>query len=173
MGLTSTTSHHRRRSSVLVGDRARAQSRSESGEPYDERTDDFDEFEEGNKTSNGQVETKNFFSSPDEPLSDQSSTDESGSEFELDDMASDDPLHDDEETGLTAREKRQRRRRRRKQRRELDARIANHKISDSGRKLADRNVLKQLLINAGLIGLWYMFSLSISIVSVLFLSMTK
>ena len=37
----------------------------------------------------------------------------------------------------------------------------------SGLGLADRNVLRKLLVNAGLILLWYFFSLSISIVSTL------
>ncbi|KAK2754655.1 Triose-phosphate Transporter [Arachnomyces sp. PD_36] len=164
MGLTSTVSHHRRRSSVLVGDRVR--SHSESGEPYDERTDGIDEGEEeegGNRLNNGHTETKPPPISPDDPVSDQSSTDDSSVELELDDMASDDPLNDDEETGLTAKERRQRRRRRRRQRRELDARIANVKISESGRRLADQNVVKKLVFNAVLIGLWYIFSLSISI----------
>lgn len=148
-----------------MGDRARSQ--SESGEPYDERTDGIDEAEEGDKIKNGQVETKTPPIGPDDPVSDQSSTDDSSVEFELDDMASDDPLNDDEETGLTAKERRQRRRRRKRQRRELDARIANVKISDSGRKMADKNVVKKLVVNTVLIGLWYIFSLSISIVSVL------
>ncbi|KAK5801133.1 hypothetical protein VI817_003345 [Penicillium citrinum] len=83
---------------------------------------------------------------------------------ELDEMSSDDD-HYDEETGLTASQKRQRRRRRR-QRRKLDARIADTKSSRYAffqLGLADRNVLRKLLVNAGLILLWYFFSLSISI----------
>lgn len=169
MGLTSTVSHHRRRSSVLVGDRAR--SHSESGEPYDERTDGFDDEEAESRTNNnGHGEAKPPPIAPDDPVSDQSSTDDSSVELELDDMASDDALNDDEETGLTAKERRQRRRRRRRQRRELDARIANVKISESGRRLADKNVVKKLVFNATLIGLWYIFSLSISIVSIHFSS---
>lgn len=163
MALTSTASHHRRRSSVLVGDRAR--SLSESGELYDERTDGIDETVEGDRHSNGHVEAKALSMGPDDPVSGHS-TDDSGAEFELDDMASDDPMNDDEETGLNARERRQRRRRRKRQRRKLDARIADVRISDTSRKLADRNVIKKLLFNAVLIGLWYIFSLAISIVSI-------
>lgn len=83
-------------------------------------------------------------------------------------MSSDDDQYD-EETGLTANQKRQRRQRRR-QRRKLDARIADVKSSRFGLPslgLADRNVARKLLANAGLILLWYFFSLSISIVSTL------
>ncbi|KAJ5653708.1 hypothetical protein N7490_000711 [Penicillium lividum] len=79
------------------------------------------------------------------------------------DISSDDDQYD-EETGLTAHQRRQRRRRRR-QRRKLDARIADTKsfndIFQLG--LADRNVVKKLMANAGLILMWYFFSLSISI----------
>jgi solute carrier family 35 protein C2 len=80
-------------------------------------------------------------------------------------MSSDDDQYD-EETGLTANQKRQRRRRRR-QRRKLDARIADVKSTRSIFQLglADRNVVKKLSVNAGLILMWYFFSLSISIVS--------
>ncbi|KAJ5489463.1 transporter [Penicillium diatomitis] len=83
---------------------------------------------------------------------------------ELDEMSSDDDQYD-EETGLTASQKRQRRRRRR-QRRKLDARIADVKSSRFGLPslgLTDRTVARKLFVNAGLILLWYFFSLSISI----------
>lgn len=85
--------------------------------------------------------------------------------LELDPISSDDDQYD-EETGLTTSQRRQRRRRRR-QRRKLDARIADVKGHGSIREiLSDRNVVKRLLINGALILMWYMFSLSISIVSV-------
>ncbi|KAF7594212.1 Triose-phosphate Transporter [Aspergillus hancockii] len=74
--------------------------------------------------------------------------------------SSEDDLQDDEETGLTAKQRRQRRRRR-KQRRHLDARIAGGRVFSVG--LADRNVIRKLLANAGLILMWYFFSLAISI----------
>lgn len=82
--------------------------------------------------------------------------------LELDPMSSDDDQYD-EETGLTTSQKRQRRRRR-KQRRKLDARIADVKGHGGIREvLSDRTIVKKLLINGGLILLWYLFSLSISI----------
>ncbi|KAI5290030.1 Triose-phosphate Transporter [Ascosphaera aggregata] len=55
-------------------------------------------------------------------------------------------IRDDEETGLTAKERRQRARLRRQQRRELDSRIDTH-ISDDDKRVADRNVNKKLFIN--------------------------
>lgn len=101
----------------------------------------------------------------DTDASDPSSSAVETRELELDMMSSDDDQYD-EETGLTAHQKRQRRRRRR-QRRKLDARIADVKSSRSilQLNLADRDVIRKLLVNAGLILLWYFFSLSISIVS--------
>ncbi|KAK2778873.1 Triose-phosphate Transporter [Emmonsiellopsis sp. PD_33] len=83
--------------------------------------------------------------------------------LEMDFLASDDDFNDDEETGLTAKERRQRWKQRKRQRRELDARIVDGKISKDGKRLADAAVVKRLGLNAVLIGLWYIFSLSISI----------
>lgn len=86
---------------------------------------------------------------------------------EMDFLSSDDDLHDDEETGLTVKQRRQRRRRRH-QRQQLDARIAGGKAARhimGGLGMADRTVIKRLLVNAILISLWYFFSLAISIVS--------
>lgn len=68
----------------------------------------------------------------------------------------------DEETRLTKRERRQKRR----QQDQLDVRIGEHvAVSKHEARLADRDVIKKLLINSVLILLWYIFSLSISIVS--------
>ena len=106
-------------------------------------------------------------------------------EMELDKLASDFDLTDDEETGLTN-QHRTRRKRRKGKNTLLDKRVAegphDDKASQHDRKLADMNVLKSSAINALLIGLWlvfratslciylmiwcrYLFSLSISIVS--------
>ncbi|KAK3362157.1 triose-phosphate transporter family-domain-containing protein [Lasiosphaeria ovina] len=75
---------------------------------------------------------------------------------------SDEDLHDDEETGLT-RKDRQRKRRRRSRNRLLDQRIVREKALPQDKKEADRSVMKKLLVNASLIGLWYFFSLCISL----------
>lgn len=117
----------------------------------------------GDANSSKREEQKPLTNAEDADGSDLSSIAES---VEMDHMSTDDDI-DDEETGLTAKQRRQRRRRR-KQRRQLDARIADVKAPRSDpltTGLADRNVLRKLLVNAGLILLWYFFSLSISIVS--------
>ena len=90
-----------------------------------------------------------------------------GEEHEMDDLASDAGSEVDEETGLTAKENRKYLQKRR-QSVALDARIAgNTTITKEAEKIADQHVLKDLLVNAFLIGLWYIFALSISIVSVM------
>ncbi|SPN96818.1 related to vanadate resistance protein Gog5p, member of the triose phosphate translocater family [Cephalotrichum gorgonifer] len=76
--------------------------------------------------------------------------------------ASDDDLHDDEETGLTRKE-RERRRQRKARNTLLDQRIAPEKAPADEKGDAHDSMVKTLLINAGLIGLWYIFSLSISL----------
>lgn len=160
MGLSPGGSHHRRRSSVLTGPSRALQPASSS-----ERRDD------SLRPHGDAVPTK---WDDQEPLAaedtDTSELSSSAMETrELDEMSSDDDQYD-EETGLTASQKRQRRRRRR-QRRKLDARIADVKSSRFGLPslgLADRHVARKLLVNAGLILLWYFFSLSISVVSSLF-----
>lgn len=77
---------------------------------------------------------------------------------------SDEDLHDDEETGLTKQD-RKRKRAKRKRNTRLDNRIAREHISEEERKEADQNVTRKITINLVLIGLWYLFSLSISLVS--------
>lgn len=79
------------------------------------------------------------------------------------DGATDEDLHDDEETGLTVKDRR-RKRRKRNRNQLLDQRIARDNISQEEKQEADRNVARRLLINAVLIGLWYFFSLLISLV---------
>lgn len=155
MGLSAAGNHHRRRSSVLTGafrssQPSSAERRDESLRPGDGGHSKWDEQE--------------LLTAEDTDASDLSSS-TAVETRELDVMSSDDDQYD-EETGLTAHQRRQRRRRRR-QRRKLDARIADVKSSRSILQLdlADRNVVKKLLVNTGLILLWYFFSLSISIVS--------
>jgi solute carrier family 35 protein C2 len=77
----------------------------------------------------------------------------------------DDHFNSDEEAGLTPHQRKKLLHMRRRQRRQLDSRIVDLKISVSGRRLADRKVLKKLSINTVFILLWYIFSLSISVVS--------
>jgi hypothetical protein len=79
-------------------------------------------------------------------------------EHEMDEISSD----VDEETGLTA-EERQRHFEQKRQNENLDTRIAGNGSSAQSDS-ADKMVIRNLLINGALIGLWYIFSLSISIV---------
>ncbi|KAJ5545285.1 hypothetical protein N7535_006332 [Penicillium sp. DV-2018c] len=150
MGLSGGT-HHRRRSSMLAGT-------GRASQPiFAERRDEFHRLHDGGLHTREEHEA--LAAEGDTDASDISSAAES---LELDPMSSDDDQYD-EETGLTTHQKRQRRRRR-KQRRKLDARIADVKGHNSIREiLSDRNIVKRLLINGGLILMWYFFSLSISI----------
>lgn len=80
------------------------------------------------------------------------------------DSLSDEDLHDDEETGLTRKDKRRVQKKRRKNTR-LDQRIVLEKnLTADEQKEADQDVFRKLMINGGLILLWYFFSLSISLV---------
>lgn len=80
-------------------------------------------------------------------------------------MSDEEGLQDDEETGLTGKDK-QRQKRRRRRNTLLDQRIASDsRVTAEEKKEADKGVVKSILINVSLIGLWYLFSLSISIVS--------
>ena len=84
-----------------------------------------------------------------------------------DSLSDDEDLHDDEEMGLTDPDRRRRQKKRRRNTL-LDQRIVREKnLSVEERKEADKSVMRRLLINALLIFLWYFFSLSISLVSLL------
>lgn len=85
-------------------------------------------------------------------------------DVELNELSEDEGLQDDEETGLTGKDKKRRRKRRRRNTL-IDQRVAREiKITAEEKKEADQNVVKKSLVNGLLIGLWYLFSLSISIV---------
>lgn len=89
----------------------------------------------------------------------------SSSDWEMDEMQSDEGLTDDEETGLTEGDKGKRKRRRRKNTM-LDQRIMTEDvIKKEEEKIATQHVIKTTLINGLLIALWYLFSISISVVS--------
>lgn len=131
-----------------------------ASQPVTERRDET-HWLHGDGGNHKREEQEPLTAAEDTDASDHSSAAES---LPLDPMSSDDDQYD-EETGLTTHQKRQRRRRR-KQRRKLDRRIADGKGHRNIREvLSDRNVVNRLLINGGLILLWYFFSLSISIVS--------
>ncbi|KAK4155512.1 putative nucleotide-sugar transporter YMD8 [Chaetomidium leptoderma] len=82
-------------------------------------------------------------------------------EIDEDDLTDED-LHDDEEAGLTGKDRRRKRRKRRRNQL-LDQRVVREGISPEEKQEADRNVARSLLVNGVLIGLWYFFSLLISL----------
>ena len=93
------------------------------------------------------------FSSDEEPRSGSSSRTTS-EDVELDRLASEDGLTDDEETGLTKGDRRRRRRRKRRHTL-MDERIAEGAEPEKQeRTLADKSIIGRLLVNAVLIGLW-------------------
>ncbi len=133
-----TPAGHRRRRSSLINSTNASSSRHRSPNP------------------NGDDEDK---------IVEESSDEESLQAGEVDeDDVSDEDLHDDEEAGLTGQDKRRKRRKRRRNQ-QLDQRIAgDDAISPEEKEEADRNVFRNLIINGVLIGLWYFFSLLISLV---------
>jgi solute carrier family 35 protein C2 len=138
MGDQSTANHARRRSSSLAGASGPAPVRTDPKKQRRRRSDHI--LEEGEDRSS------------DSERSDDSGNSESD-DLELDDMSGD-GLEDDEETGLTGRDRRRRRRRKRKNTL-LDQRIVPEvKLTKEEEKLADQNMLRSMLINAVLIGLW-------------------
>jgi solute carrier family 35 protein C2 len=136
---TPAINHARRRSSSLAGVPGTSH-QDRKQKPRRQRSEHI--LEEGDTDS-----------ASDGEHSDGSSKTES-TDLELDDMRSEDGLEDDEETGLTGRDRRRRRRRKRRNTR-LDQRIVEDPgYSKEEEKLANQNLMRSILINAVLIGLW-------------------
>lgn len=142
-----TPSGHRRRRSSLINPANPSNSRHRSPRARSVST---------RRPANGDDEDK---------IVEESSDEESLRPGEVDeDELTDEDLHDDEEAGLTGKDRRRKRRKRRRNQL-LDQRIARDDgISAEEKQEADRNVAKSLVINGVLIGLWYFFSLLISLV---------
>ncbi|KAG6097761.1 hypothetical protein E4U31_005000 [Claviceps sp. LM219 group G6] len=90
---------------------------------------------------------------------------ESGSSRESSggDSSSDEDIQDDEEMGLTGKDRARKQKKRRKNTL-LDNRfVREKKLSPDEKKEADRNFVRNLFVNGSLILLWYFFSLSISL----------
>ncbi|CAG8960556.1 hypothetical protein HYFRA_00013379 [Hymenoscyphus fraxineus] len=142
--MSDAQGHRRRRSSVMspIDGSSRGKARRTSGSPNGK-----DKIREEPKASDSLLDE------------DSKSTSE---DLEMDNLT-DDGLQDDEETGLTGKD-RGRRNSKRRRNTLLDQRIAGDvKITAEEKKQADQNVLKNMVINGILILLWYLFSLSISI----------
>lgn len=92
------------------------------------------------------------------PRGDDAGSDDSGmtsDDFEMDDIASDDGLEDDEETGLTGHD-RQKRRKRKRRNTHLDQRVVPGSESqrEEEDRLANKTFWSAVLLNALFIGLW-------------------
>lgn len=110
-------------------------------------------------------ENKHLVYSSDEDHGSDISSRTTSEDFELDHLTADDPFSDDEETGMTKKDKSYKKRKRRKATR-MDERFAgNVKASKPKKNSTYRELYKAWLINALLVTSWYAFSLSISIVS--------
>ncbi len=113
----------------------------------------------------GEGEHKHAMHSSDDGHGSDYSTPSTSEDVEMEHMPSDEGLTDDEEAALTKKDKRKRRRRRTLNT-QLDERVAGSLGTSASRwSLADRNVIKASLVNAMLIASWYLFSVSISVVS--------
>jgi hypothetical protein len=90
----------------------------------------------------------------------------SSDDFELDDIASDDGLEDDEETGLTSQD-RQKRKKRKRRGTLLNERIApGADTRQEELRLANSSFWSAIIMNSILIGLWYLFSIAITVVRI-------
>ncbi|KAI9686780.1 MAG: Triose-phosphate Transporter [Bathelium mastoideum] len=87
----------------------------------------------------------------------------SDADMEMDDIASDEGLEDDEETGLT-RKDRKRRRRRKRRNTNMDERVAGgYSLTKEEEDMATQSIVRATVTNIVLIGLWYLLSISISV----------
>lgn len=132
--MTDEQTAARRRSSSLAG--ATLPTKTDLKKHRRHRSDHI--AEEGEESSSG---------------ADRSDSDSDSDDPDLDDMSAD-GLEDDEETGLTKRDRRRRRKRKRRNTL-LDQRIVpDDTYTKEEKKLADQNLLKSMLVNGALIGLW-------------------
>ena len=119
-------------------------------------------------TGNQQVLGSSYRQSAGEE-SDKSHESSTTDDLEMDEMRSDDELEDDEETGLTEPQRKKRSRRRNRYTR-LDERVSeaasintNASVSSTEQKLLTPTIVRNMTVNSLLIGLWYSFSISISV----------
>ena len=123
------------------------------------RSTDFQpELWKSSGTLSDNEEHKTLLKNPEEARTSSQSSRSISEDMEMDKMASDYELTDDEETGLTKQDKSQRRQRRRRNTLLDETITGDDKTSKHERKLADINVLKNSAINALLIGLWFVYS---------------
>lgn len=138
----TASNHRRRRSSSLASlNNPSGAGRTPKKKNLHRTPGDIDEADEDKQSADGEDSS--------------SSKDNSGSsDFELGHIDDDSGLDDDEETGLTGRERQKRRRRKRRNTR-LDERVAGGiKITKEEEQEATRDVIRNSAINVVLILLW-------------------
>jgi solute carrier family 35, member C2 len=162
MVLNPQGNHHRRRSSIPPGVQGPSQNRYS---PVITSEEWESSHSNGLKGNGPREEERSPLISEYNRASDVSSTDD-GTDVELNLLPSDEEPQDEGESGLSANQRKRRILKRKKKRQRPDAQIPDVQLSGlKPHRLADKNLVRRLTINAGLIGLWYIFSLSISVVS--------
>ncbi|CAD6576255.1 MAG: hypothetical protein ASARMPRED_007667 [Alectoria sarmentosa] len=110
-----------------------------------------------NRSGAPDEENKQLVYSSDEGLGSDISSRTTSEDFELDHLTAEDPFSDDEETGMTKKDKRHRKRRRRKAIR-MDERFAgNVKTPRPNKKFTYSEIYKAWLINALLVASWIFY----------------
>ncbi|KAF2232815.1 TPT-domain-containing protein [Viridothelium virens] len=144
--------HRRRRSASLLQGIGPSNNRAHSLPPRSRRspTEQLPELDEGKShESDGEGAS--------------GSSGMSDADMEMNDIDTDEDLDDDEETGLTQKD-RKRRRRRKRRNTLMDERVAGgYKLSKEEEDMATQSIVKATIINAVLVGLWYLLSISISV----------
>jgi len=154
----SAEGYRRRRAGPIEGENGRARGMSGSQTiPHRQRKLDLDgsHDETGSKHS--------VYSSEDGHSSDFSSLPPSEN-VELEHYPSEDSISDNKGTTLAKNDKQRRKRRRAGTATLNDDPAGSIKAAQHEQKLADKNVIRALIINALLIASWYLFSVSISVV---------
>lgn len=151
----SAERYRRRRAGLIEGENGRARGMSGSQtNPHRQRKPDLDESHDEIGSKHG------VYSSEDGHSSDFSSLPPSEN-VELEHYPSGDSISDNKGTTLAKKDKQRRKRRRAGTATLNDGSI---KAAKYEQKLADKNVIRALIINALLIASWYLFSVSISVV---------
>lgn len=142
MAAVTPSGHRRRRSSLMnsAGSVDATNSAKKSRRPRRFSRRDTDGIQEEDKS----------------PVDDISGDDSrsTSEDVELDHFSDEDDIQDDEETGLTGKDRKKRKGRKRRNTL-LDQRVAGEvKLTDEERREADQNVFRNSVINGVLIGLW-------------------
>ena len=150
---------YRRRKAALVGDEDRRSHAKPDSKPNSRRhrQSNLDGSDDGASGNNG------VYFSDDGHSSDFSSLPTS-EDVELQHYPSEGRISDNEETSLAKKDEQRRKRKRARTAAVNDGPLGSIKTAKQEQELADKNVVRALIINALLIASWYLFSVSISVV---------